>query len=155
MKNVIKKFPIYFERFELPKDAKEERIRVFRACKTQKVEKESFLPTYEENNYKHLAGENPENPGLYSLSVYENPKDVKRFADMNGRFQPPYKIAEGITEPKCGLSQRTKERMKGRKPKYKGSHVDWWIYEKAEPHQYFELIEDFNEYLLDHKKGSE
>ncbi len=147
MDKLRKKFPSYFENFRLPEGAKEQRIDVFRACKTQKVNRDSFLPTFEENNYSS-EGFDSSDPGLYSLSTYEKPKDVKRFANMNNKFRPPYKIAKGVTEPSCGPSQRTKER----KPKQKSSHVDWWIYENEEPHQYFWLIEDFNEYYSNYMK---
>ncbi|HHX59692.1 MAG TPA: hypothetical protein GX707_02980 [Epulopiscium sp.] len=155
MKKLKKKFPSYFKRFELPEGATEQRIEVFRACKTHKIDKGSFMPTFEENNYSYLDGEDPSDPGVYSLSTYENPRDVRRFANTNNNFRPPYKIAEGFTEPNCGPSQRTKERKKGRRPKYKSSHIDWWIYENEEPHQHFELIEDFNEYYSNYKRERE
>lgn len=151
MDKLRKKFPSYFNNFELPEGAKEQKIEVFRACKTQKVDSESFLPSFEENNCSYCSGDDPSDPGLYSLSTYEKPKDVKRFANTNNKFRPPYKIAKGITEPTCGPSQRTRER----KPKSKSSHVDWWIYENAKPHQYFELIEDFEKFYLDYKTRGE
>ena len=146
-----KKFPSYFDNFTLPEGAKEQKISVFRACKTQKVEKESFLPTYEENNFNHCEGNDSSDPGSYSLSTYEKPKDVKRFAATNRNFNPPFKIAMGFTEPVCGLCQRTKDR----KPKHKSSHVDWWLYENATPHDYFTLIENFTEYYENFKKKGE
>lgn len=151
MDKLKRKFPSYFSNFELPEGAREQRIDVYRACKTQKVDKESFLPSFEENNYSYGVGDNPSDPGLYSLSTYAKPKDIKRFANTNNAFRPPYKIARGITEPACGLSQRTSER----KSKRKDSHVDWWIYENAKPHQYFKLIEDFEKFYEDYKKKGE
>lgn len=35
MKNPEKKFPIYFRKFELPKEAGDNNYRVYRACKTR------------------------------------------------------------------------------------------------------------------------
>lgn len=148
MDKLKKKFPSYFENFQLPEGAREQRFEVFRACKTQKVDRESFTPTFEENECLDCDGDDLSDPGLYSLSTYGKPKDIKRFANTNHQFRPPYKIAKGITEPTCGLSQITKER----KPKRKDSHIDWWIYENAEPHQHFELIENFEEFYEDYKK---
>ncbi len=151
MNRLEKKFPSYFKNFKLPEGAKEQKIVVFRACKTQKVDRESFTPSFEENGYSYCEGDDPTDPGLYSLYTYEKPKDVKRFVNTNNSFRPPYKISKGITEPSCGPSQRTKER----KPKSKGSHVDWWIYEYSEPHNHFELINDFEKFYSDHKAKEE
>lgn len=38
-----KKFPAYMESIELPECAKEQEIVVYRACRTRKIEKASFL----------------------------------------------------------------------------------------------------------------
>jgi hypothetical protein len=42
----------------------------------------SFVPTYEERGCKIYEGEDSKDPGIYSLSTYAKPKDVKRFAAM-------------------------------------------------------------------------
>ena len=137
-------FPDYFKLFTIPEGAKEEKIVVYRACKTGKCDNISFTPSFEEKGCVFLKGEDPKNPSLYSLSTYEKPKDVKRFAHMNSDFQVPYVIAKGVTEPQYGLVQRTKERD----PLYKrSSHVDWWLYKDATPYEAFQIIEDFDEYL--------
>jgi len=141
-----KKFPSYFNSFKMPEGAREESIEVHRACKTQKAEEPSFLPSFEENSFQVLDGD-PEELGNYSLSTYEKPKHVKRFAALDGHYQPPWKIAIGRTEPCCGLAQRTREREKWRKD----SHVDWWLYKNACPHEHFELIEDFSTYLANYE----
>ena len=51
IKQIAKIFPDYFERFELPEGAREESIKVYRACRSGKCDKASFLPSYEENNF--------------------------------------------------------------------------------------------------------
>ncbi len=48
---IEKIFPDYFNRFVLPEGAREECIPVYRACKSGKCDRESFLPTFEENNF--------------------------------------------------------------------------------------------------------
>lgn len=140
-------FPEYFSQFSLPEGAHEERILVYRACKTDKCDKESFTPTYEEQDCQLRAGDDPADPSLYSLSTYEKPRDVKRFAITNSDIREPIKIAMGYTEPSCGPVQRTKERTGKRT-----SHVDWWLYKDAEPYKYFEIIEDFAAFLEDYRK---
>ena len=42
-KRIEKIFPDYFERFELPAGAKEESIQVYRACRSGKCDKASFM----------------------------------------------------------------------------------------------------------------
>lgn len=153
MDRLEKIFPTYFENFELPEGAKEQTINVFRACRTNLVEKESFLPSFEEKGYCYTDKDDPTNPSVYSLSTYEKPKDVKRFAITNSEYKKPFKIARGVTEPSCGPSQRTKEREKKRKD----SHVDWWLYEGAEPFKSgdFNLIDDFEKFLSEFNKKRE
>jgi len=138
-------FPEYFKLFTLPAGAHEESIKVYRACKTGKCDKASFTPTYEEQGCVYREGDDPQDPGIYSLSTYENPRHIKRFAAMSSDMQVPYKIAVGQTDPHYGLVQRTKERRRKA-----GSHVDWWLYEGACPYEVFELIADFEKYMEDY-----
>ncbi len=151
MSGLEKKFPSYFNNFELPEGAEEQEIKVFRACKTGKVDSESFIPSFEENNYRYSDEDDKADPGLYSLSSYEKPSDIKRFATMINSFKIPFKIAVGVTSPDCGPSQRTKKR----KPKSKNSHVDWWLYEGAKPYIHFTLIDDFEQYHKEYKERSQ
>ena len=87
-------------------------------------------------------------PSNYSMSTYENPKDVKRFAKLNSDMQVPYRIAIGYTNPIHGLVQRAREKNK----KSKSSHVDWWLYKNATPWIEFNLIQDIDNYLIRYKE---
>ena len=51
-KQAEKKFPSYFKNFEIPEWAREQELEVFRACATGKVDRESFMNSFEENGYK-------------------------------------------------------------------------------------------------------
>lgn len=134
----LKKFPDYFEKYHIPPEgAREQEIEVFRACITHKCDKESFTPTFEKQNFVHLKDQDPFDPGIYSLSVYSKAKDLKRFLKTNSRYLKPHKLAKGITYPKYGVCQRTSERTKR-----KNSHIDWWLYEGAEPYKDFEIMDD-------------
>lgn len=141
-------FPEYFKCFEMPKGAGEERITVYRACRTGECDALSFMSSFEQQGCKYLEDDDPKDPSLYSMSTYEKPKDVKRFVKMNSEFKKPYKIAIGNTEPDYGLVQRTREREK----KKKNSHVDWWLYKNAEPYKEFEIIQDFELHLDEYRK---
>ncbi|SHM76934.1 hypothetical protein SAMN02746066_03240 [Anaerosporobacter mobilis DSM 15930] len=139
---LVRLFPKYFELFQLPDGAKDEEIKVFRACKTWKCDRESFTPSFEEMGCDIKLCKDPTDPGEYSLSTYEKSKDIKRFVNLNSNYGKPYKIAVGITKKECGKVQRTKERIKK-----KNSHVDWWLYEDAKPCENFKMIEDFQAFL--------
>lgn len=147
---VARIFPEYFSQFELPELVREEKLQVYRACKSGMCDAISFIPTYEERGYKIYEGEDSRDPGLYSLSTFENPVHIKRFAALTSEMQIPYRIAIGITEPKWGVVQPTRERKARAK-----SHVDWWLYKDARPHESFELIENFEEYLTAYMKERE
>ena len=134
---IDKIFPEYFERFKLPDGARNESIEVYRACRSGKCDKASFLPSYEESGFVLNPLADPSDPGNYSLSTYEKPTHVKRFADSMSDMKVPYTIA--------------KERKKT-----KGSHVDWWLYENARPYEEFQIIKDFEKHLknyIDERDG--
>ena len=141
-KRIEKIFPDYFERFKLQAGEREERIKVYRACRSGTCDRNSFLPSFEESGFILNPLADPADPGQYSLSTYEKPTHVRRFAGVMSDVGVPCQIAVGITEPKHGLVQRTKERTKNR-----GSHVDWWLYKEAKPYEEFEIIKDFDTYL--------
>ena len=144
---LAKLFPDYFARFELPDGAHEEKIVVYRACKTGKCDDISFMPSFEENGCKYFDGDDPMDPGVYSLSTYEKPNDIKRFVKFTSEYGKPYKIAIGKTDPQYGLIQRTKERRKNAK-----SHIDWWLYRDSKPYNSFAIIEDFDGHLEEYKR---
>lgn len=139
---IVKKFPSYFENFEMPKWAREQELQVYRACATGKVDRESFLNSFEENEYKISVDGDVHDPQEYSLSTYIKLRDVKRFMTMDSRFGVPFVIAKGTTKPIHGICLETKEWKRNLGIKYKGSHVDWWLYTDAEPYKEFEVLEN-------------
>lgn len=132
-----KLFPLYMRHISLPDGAASEEAEVFRICKTGKVEKDSFLPTYEEYKMDDRIEElDLSNPGSYSLSVWEKKRDARRMHTFFSKKIPAVIVAKGITATECGMIQRTRER----EGKNKKSHIDWWLYEDSEPHKYFEEV---------------
>ncbi len=105
------------------------------------------MPSFEENGCVINPLADSADPGQYSLSTFEKPKDVKRFAGVVSDMKIPYQIAVGETNPRHGLVQRTKERSKKRT-----SHVDWWLYKDASPHEEFEIIVNFEEFFQNYMK---
>ncbi|MGP1594308.1 MAG: hypothetical protein ACTTH8_03575 [Treponema sp.] len=142
-------FPDYLDKFDLPKIARKESIKVYRACRSGKCDNESFLPSFEEKGCDENLLSDPKDPSEYSLSTYEKPKDIKRFASLTSDMKVPYRIAIGETKPQYGLVQRTKER----KPGYKSSHVDWRLYKDATPYKAFKIIDNFEKYYENYKQG--
>lgn len=130
-----KVFPAYFQNFEMPATAEEQVINVYRACPTRAIDHGSFLNTYEENGFNVPADKEANDPQVYCLSTCIRPKDIRRFVIIDSRFQPPWLMAKGCTSTTCGIACETKSW----KPQVKrGSHVDWWLYENAEPWRFFE-----------------
>lgn len=134
-----RKFPFYFENFEMPEWAREQELQVYRACATGKVDRESFRNSFEENGYRISVGGRTDDPQEYSLSTYRKFRDVKRFMTMDSRFGIPFVIAKGVTKPIHGICLETKEWKRNLGVRYKGSHVDWWLYAGAEPFTEFEV----------------
>lgn len=75
-KRIEKIFPDYFDRFEMPAGAREENIKVYRACRSGKCDRDSFLPSFEENGFALNPLADPTDPGQYSLSTFEKPTHV-------------------------------------------------------------------------------
>ena len=130
-----KAFPEYFKNFTIPETAQEQEIEVYRACPTRKIERESFLNTYEENGFKVPKDMRTDDPQAYCLSTCRKLKDIKRFVIANSKYQPPFALAKGHTTKVDGRSCETKSWKKNSR----GSHVDWWLYKGAEPWLAFEV----------------
>ncbi len=141
---IEKSFPDYFKNFELPADVKEEKLQAYRACKTQKCDKESFASTYEEKK-GNFSDEELKNPSTYSLSLFWKAKDIRRFTVIDSEYEKPYKIAIGHTEPCCGVVKKSSSK--------KSSHIDWWLYVNAKPYLHFKIIGDFDKHYMSLKKG--
>lgn len=132
-----KEFPPGFPVDSLPSGAKEQRIEVFRICRTGKVESDSFLPSYldELSQTKEHFNE-AFDIGHYSLSTFWKLKEAEKKLRFFRGHQPCAILAKGVTEPVCGVCQKTRERT-GKK----SSHVDWWLYVDACPHIYFKEVQ--------------
>ena len=141
-----KKFPDYFCNFELPEDLDTEEFIVYRACITGLADERSFLNSYEEAG-RNISKAELHNPSAYSLSVYRKPREIKRFVSNDRRMQYPWNIATGKTNPVHGVHKETKFHLGLDGRKRKTSHVDWWLYEKAQPWIDFTVIENFDDYL--------
>lgn len=133
-----KVFPCYMQKIELPSEAREEELTVYRICKYGKIDEESFLSSYEEyEKHGRLADLDLKDVSSYSLSCWGKIRDARRSLAFFTKKEPRAIAARGITSVKCGIIQRTKER-KGRNAK---SHIDWWLYQGAKPYEYFQEVE--------------
>lgn len=134
-------FPENFERDLLPKGAKKENIPVYRVIKYGKIDRVGFIGWYEEV----LRGLIPlpkrkinlEDPGIYSTSCNVEYSEAQYMLKVFMRHHPRVFIAKGETESSCGPSQLTSEREER-----EDTHVDWWIYEGAEPEKYFKEVSE-------------
>ena len=79
---------------------------------------------------------NLEDVGSYGMSCFYKKKDAKNMLALFTKRNPRAIASKGITACECGPIQRTNERKKTSK-----SHVDWWLYEGAKPHLFFEKVD--------------
>lgn len=123
---MCKKFPSYFSDIsntygiELPPSEaiNSPPIDVYRACKTQKIEKDSFLNSYEENNFI-APFDREDDPSSYSMSVYTKPRELRRFTIIRPpKYPHPCIIAKGTLDESMGKWKLSDNR--------KSSHVDFW-----------------------------
>lgn len=134
-------FPDNFETEILPKEAKQENKSVYRIMKWGKINRDSFIGTFEEiQRGLRSRGKNfdPNDPGEYSTSCNMEYSEAKYVLDVLMRHPPAAIIAKGETEGTCGPSQLTSERNKSEKTQ----HVDWWVYKESEPQNYFKEVAD-------------
>lgn len=132
-------FPPNFESEILPAGADFRGRVVYRVMKYGKIDRNSFLGTYQEI----VEGLMPpprkpldmNDPGTYSTSCYEKRSDLEYFLKVTMRREPAAFIAKGITCGECGPSQLSSDRKTNTHKD--SSHVDWWIYESASPELYF------------------
>ncbi len=138
MQRYPESFPENFETDILPKEAKQENKSVYRIIKYGTINRDSFISTYEEMQrglIPHKKRIDLNNPGIYSTSCNMDYSEAEYALNIFMRHHPKAFIAKGETEKTCGPSQLTSERENR-----DDTHVDWWIFEKSEPHLYFKEV---------------
>lgn len=144
MNKYPKIFPENFERDILPKGAEFSNREVYRIIKNGTIDRDSFISTFEETERglrpKPKRNYDLEDPGIYSTSCNEDYNDACYLLKVFMRHYPKPKIAIGVTEKSCGPSQLTSERTKNM-----DSHVDWWIFDEANPQCYFKEVNENEE----------
>lgn len=138
---MTKKFPSFFSSngVILPEKFDSDEYEVYRACITGRVEEKSFLCTYVEQEF--TINPNANNlASQFSLSVYANPKHLKRFLTITRKAQHPWSIAKGFTDQKMGPHKISTSNIH-LFPK-RESHIDWWLYEGAQPWLNFTLCDE-------------
>lgn len=141
MSKYPKFFPDNFEDEILPAEAKNENKPVYRIIKYGSINRDSFISTYEEIQKGLIPPPkrilNLADPGLYSTSCNMEYSETEYWLNVFMRHQPRAFIASGETEASCGPCQLTSERERRN-----DTHVDWWIYDKAEPQKYFKEVNE-------------
>lgn len=138
MKKYPECFPKNFETDILPKGAKKENKSVYRVIKNGIINRDSFIGTYEEIQRGLIPPKkrmNLNNPSLYSTSCNIEYSEAEYALNIFMRHYPNPFIAKGETDGTCGPCQLSSEREERN-----DTHVDWWIYEEAEPQTYFSEV---------------
>lgn len=133
--DILKKFPNYVPVDKLPKEAKEEKKLVYRVCKWGIIERKAFYSNYEEYIFLGIKikdfDKKLDDIFFHSVSTFERKKEIMRIFNLISQNYPEPIIAQGYTDPGCGLC------LTG-----KNTHTHWWIYEGAKPHIGFEQVND-------------
>lgn len=133
-------FPVDFEEKLLPKDLPDiELSPVYRICTTGKIQKNSFLSTYEEdlmnpNRKRHSLND----PGTFGTSVFMTPQTTKNALKCLTRHHPEAYIIIGTASSSLGPVQETYNRTHNKRDK---DHVDWWLYADSDPSHIFKRYE--------------
>lgn len=104
-------------------------------------DRDSFISTYEEMERGLIPRKKKldlNDPGIYSTSCNIDFSEAQYALNIFLRHYPKPFIAKGQTEVGCGPCQLTSERDKSKE----GTHVDWWIYEKSDPQNYFKEVKE-------------
>lgn len=133
-------FPDNFEDEILPSDVHFEKKFVYRVMKKGVIDREGFISTCEEVQ----RGLRPrhkrdvlEDPSYYSTSCNGDLEDARSAVELLSGHHPKAIIAQGvINPPACGPWQLTEERT----GKSNNSHIDWWVYDDAEPQNDFKEL---------------
>lgn len=132
-------FPDDFEQKILPQNVHLSKKEVYRVMKKGYIDREGFFSTYEEIMRGLIPPgdklKRPNDPSLYSTSCNMELSDAQYILGILSGHHPAPVIVHGTIHPECGPWQLTSERT-GRTD----SHVDWWVYDKAEPQMYFREV---------------
>jgi len=137
---IQKKFPNYYPACGVPPQAKEQDLKVYRICNYGTIDKKAFYSHYELWKYEDITLKNME-PGweddifYYSVSVFKDYKDAMSVYRLLSKFNPPAIIAAGYTRGAFGPCLQNAKKTSNRK-----SHVDWWLYEDAQPQGLFNEV---------------
>lgn len=137
-------FPKNFESDILPKEAKKFNRTVYRVMKSGVINRNEFISTFEEIQRKIIPPKKKidlNDPSLYSTSCSEDRGDIEFVLKLMMKHNPRPIIVIGETDGECGPSQLTKERVLGKND----SHVDWWIFKDALPHNFFRKVDENEE----------
>ena len=120
---------------------------VYRIANYGKNDRDAFLSTlltdikdmqYNNRDAYLASKEIPVDIGIYSTSLSESEKDVRKLIRiMEQKYEGPV-LLKGTVLPEFGLSMFTrnsKSKRRGRK-----HHIDWWIYKDMDPSPFFEKI---------------
>lgn len=134
-------FPDNFQKDILPQGLSPAKFPVYRLCLNGILNREAFLSTYE---LVHLGlrpksedwEERLNDPGTYSTSCFKKRRDIANNLKVMKRHHPSPIVVYGMATSDYGPLQETKERIPT-----KSSHVDWWLFKKADPSSDFEEVE--------------
>ncbi len=121
---------------------------VYRIDNHGKCDRDTFLSSYLEkqkengiNNRDSYKQQNDEyDIGEYSTSLNSNKREIKNTLKCFEKHGKKPRILIGNIDPKYGKSMKTRESKSQRYSKR--NHIDWWLYEDADPSKDFRYLEE-------------
>lgn len=139
MKSFPSCFPPHFVEKILPQGLSDLELDVYRVCKNGKINKESFLSTFEET--ERGIRPKPSNwtqklecPGTYSVSCNDEKSSAENALKCLVGYHPEAFIMAGTASSDLGPLQRTVDRDTSYRD---ASHFDWWLFDGSDPSKSF------------------
>lgn len=132
-------YPKDFAKKILPQGLPDIELDVFRVCTNGIINRESFYSTFMEITFGGKPApygweKRQYEPGIYSVSCNDTEDGVRHPLKCLVKHHPKAIVAHGKASSIFGPLQRTVDRA----PDYPDqSHIDWWLYEGADPSSLF------------------
>ncbi len=112
---------------------------VYRIAASGKIEKSTFLSTFEENNSDFVNRDLQKKKELglddYSTSFFDKKKAALKILDLKKKYYDFPKLVKGKIRPCFGLSMKT---IESKKRKRRKGHIDLWKYKNVDMSSFFE-----------------
>lgn len=128
-----RKYPDFFPEHCPPVDALDHEVKVYRLIVGEEVDSTDFKSQHELGKLKRITSESPDFFKKFGLSVNMEFSELESVWRGNPFLKKRFKnIASGITYKDYGVIKCTPSKLQK-------NHHTWWLFEDANPDEYFEI----------------